>query len=309
MATKRTWRIPRQLVFQGFVTAINIHDPATKRDRSVSFKNHILTADVNGKTLFLLPNTAGKGIPSASESKTEKGRKLYSRWGGTKKGLSFSVAIPDKGEFKFEGLCLDIFYTSDKHGSGTSGYVDYVHTFKALPYVTRMQRSEVYRISMVNVTARGIEDNASAMKGYRKAVQERTSMKIKKHNPVIPSTKRTARINPKKAQDPELWYERIRDAVKKITPIETLRDVARNGAEGGYPSWTYYEQTVRFYEAHKEDIFRMLSSMSEDSGVTVIELLSLSRSSSQINDYDTFANLLAWWALEYVAQRETEQEE
>ena len=84
----------------------------------------------------------------------------------------------------------------------------------------------------------------------------------------------------------------------------TMRDVANNSAAGGFPGFTYYADTTKFYDTNSDIIWKALC---EDADLLASEPMQLVASFNfSINDETDFKNALAWYALERVAQRYVE---
>lgn len=77
-----------------------------------------------------------------------------------------------------------------------------------------------------------------------------------------------------------------------------LNDVINHGAISGFSGFIYYSDTVRFFEAFKNEIFDMIYDYYN--GNLKDFFLSL-RGLEDIGSYDQFANLLSWVTLETVA--------
>lgn len=87
-------------------------------------------------------------------------------------------------------------------------------------------------------------------------------------------------------------------------PWGWIDDLAVHGCESGMVSGLiYYNETSKFYEAHKEEIWEMLAEDAESTGENILVMLSQMRWAGNISDESTFANYLAWYAYETAAQR------
>lgn len=112
--------------------------------------------------------------------------------------------------------------------------------------------------------------------------------------------------------------------------ISTMEDVARHGAEGGFPGFTYYKDTIKFYAENRDEIVRRLEALAEELGEDVIMMVRTFNclssppttfgkprvphyTSSDVGRvlyvtekdedvYTQIANALAWFALEDVAR-------
>ena len=155
--------IPSTLVFFGFARSISIQDRDGESRKVHTFKNHLLTASVDGKTIYLVPNTASKRIPNVASGIVDKGKKLYRKWSGGKESTSLGVQVKS-GKPKMIGYCEDVYYTSDKFKT-LGKFSDYIHDFKKMPCVYKS--GDTYKLYPVRVTARGIEDSSLGLKSKK----------------------------------------------------------------------------------------------------------------------------------------------
>ena len=89
-----------------------------------------------------------------------------------------------------------------------------------------------------------------------------------------------------------------------------ITDVATHGCSGGTISdLIYYEDTVKFYDDHQEEIWEELRNMSENMGFSIPFILSDFKGAKNVDSDHTFKNLLAWWICEHVAQRISNERE
>jgi hypothetical protein len=85
---------------------------------------------------------------------------------------------------------------------------------------------------------------------------------------------------------------------------DTLRDLAKHGAEGGFPGITYYTDTVAMYEAHTDEIWDALYEDSEGTGGIPAFIAGLG-GAEHVGSQTQFANLLVWYMAERVAGETT----
>lgn len=100
--------------------------------------------------------------------------------------------------------------------------------------------------------------------------------------------------------------------------IDTMRDVAKGGADAGFPGFCYYSDTSEFYSKNSYWVKQALIEQARDLGENVSDMVASFRclrdqvSVSEIEEVlmglgtDSSASLLvknalAWWALEVVA--------
>ena len=107
-------------------------------------------------------------------------------------------------------------------------------------------------------------------------------------------------------------------AVLRRVDRESLEDVCRHGAAGGFSGFIYYPDTLAFYSAHKADILAMAQAMADDFGEDMLAMIAgfgclrdekLSASaigealfSGRGEDAQSVRNAMAWFALEEVAR-------
>jgi len=100
--------------------------------------------------------------------------------------------------------------------------------------------------------------------------------------------------------------------------LQTLSDVANHGAAGGYGGFTYYDDTVEFCDANKEDIDQIVMELARELGESVVGLVSGFTLVDQhvvesflmgykTEEDTTIKNHLAWFALEDTAYKLTER--
>lgn len=119
-----------------------------------------------------------------------------------------------------------------------------------------------------------------------------------------------------KAQDTR--YPRLTRAILRRIDRETLEDVCRHGASGGFSGFTYYTDTLAFYKAHKADILAMANVMADEMGEDMLAMVAGFNclkadklTATQIgealftgrgDDAQGVRNAMAWFALEEVAR-------
>jgi len=80
-------------------------------------------------------------------------------------------------------------------------------------------------------------------------------------------------------------------------------------ANDGYAGFTYYKDTVEFYDEYAPEIWEQLNEVSEQLGQRPTEVISSFGCVDSIVDDETFKNALAWFALEEVARYLQDKEE
>ena len=101
--------------------------------------------------------------------------------------------------------------------------------------------------------------------------------------------------------------------------FDTLEDVSKHGADGGFGAFCYYSDTVKFAVDNKKDILILCQSLADDIGEDVLSMIAgfnclkdMDLKPSEVgavvygNDHDSdeaiqILNALAWFALEETA--------
>jgi hypothetical protein len=113
-------------------------------------------------------------------------------------------------------------------------------------------------------------------------------------------------------------FPRLTRAVLRRVDRESLEDVVRHGASGGFGGFTYYADTLAFYKAHKGDILAMAEAMASDLGEDMLAMIAGfgclrndKLSATEIGEAlysgrgecaQTVRNAMSWFALEEVAR-------
>ncbi|MCP1768306.1 DUF7222 domain-containing protein (plasmid) [Bradyrhizobium barranii] len=80
------------------------------------------------------------------------------------------------------------------------------------------------------------------------------------------------------------------------------RDIARHGADCGFPSISYTSDTVCIFDRFADEIWAMAVADAEEYGHTnVCEMIAGFKRSDMLADYDSFKNLMVWYACEKLA--------
>lgn len=109
----------------------------------------------------------------------------------------------------------------------------------------------------------------------------------------------------------------IRSVIRQLGGKELLSDICSCGANAGFSGFTYYSDTVDFYNRNKGEIIELLNSTYDDFGYkSITEMIKAFNCLNDITDdeigktlygmkrqQDTqVANALSWYALEEVAR-------
>jgi len=103
---------------------------------------------------------------------------------------------------------------------------------------------------------------------------------------------------------PENVQKMVRAIRRKLT-LADLADVAEHGADAGWPGFTYYRETTRFYDRHKEAIWELLWNDCQVYGSNIPAMIG--SFNSAVSTATEFENLLVWLALETVARNIIEE--
>ena len=124
-----------------------------------------------------------------------------------------------------------------------------------------------------------------------------------------------------KARAGETRFPALTRAILNHLDMAELEDVARHGADAGWPGFTYYSDTGAFFQTHKADILALAKQDAEDMGTDMLEMIRGFRclgnngkpdySMAEIGEAiyagagecaDVIQNAMAWFALEEVAR-------
>ena len=68
-------------------------------------------------------------------------------------------------------------------------------------------------------------------------------------------------------------YKTLINAVINRLGIDNVENVNGHGISGGYPGFTWYSDTVRFFNRHKKDILRMAEDMADQLGEDMLSMI------------------------------------
>jgi hypothetical protein len=93
----------------------------------------------------------------------------------------------------------------------------------------------------------------------------------------------------------------------EYSDYDIFEDIASHSADAGFSGFIYTAECVDFYEQHEDAIYAMLQEDADSMGYSNIEeMVSNFGRSDMLDSPDGRKNLLAWYALETVARRETD---
>ena len=103
--------------------------------------------------------------------------------------------------------------------------------------------------------------------------------------------------------------------------LSTLNDICTHGASGGFSGFTYYSDTINFYDRNKIQIIKLLESLADDLGEDPLVMVAnfnciksdklttfqVAEAIYQTNaeHETTIKNVLAWFTLEEIARHIT----
>jgi hypothetical protein len=105
--------------------------------------------------------------------------------------------------------------------------------------------------------------------------------------------------------------ENLKKAVEKIIEkgrkenAHFLEDIIKHGIESGIiGELVYYADTSKFYREYEDDIWELLSDMTDELGYdNVFSFLSTLKSASTVSTSSQFEGLLVWLAVEEIARQ------
>lgn len=82
---------------------------------------------------------------------------------------------------------------------------------------------------------------------------------------------------------------------------EQIGDLIEYGAAGGFPGLTYYSDTGKLYEEHKDEIWDALFEDAENQGLSIPALVGTFGGAENVGSHAQFENLLVWYMAERTA--------
>jgi hypothetical protein len=100
----------------------------------------------------------------------------------------------------------------------------------------------------------------------------------------------------------ELEKRVVRDACSSDRPVQYLDEVSEHGCQSGIVSGlTYYTDTCKFYEKHKDEIWGLIEEGADNDGVSMMKFITNLNGGKDIGGVEQFENLLAWFGYEQSA--------
>lgn len=106
-------------------------------------------------------------------------------------------------------------------------------------------------------------------------------------------------------------HEELLEAIKEHSTLDdmTIKHAAEHGAHAGFSGFTYYEDTIEFYDKNENLIWELLEDQATQFGQNIPEFIGNFSSADNVVDQTTFKNLLTWFALEEAGHYLIRQEE
>ena len=98
-------------------------------------------------------------------------------------------------------------------------------------------------------------------------------------------------------------HGKLLKAIKKHSNMEEdeIMQAGQHGADAGWPGFTYYTDTVKFYDKNADDIWELANLMADDLGEkSTLEMIGKFNGAKNVSSDDTFKNLMSWFALEEI---------
>ena len=97
----------------------------------------------------------------------------------------------------------------------------------------------------------------------------------------------------------------IKEWILETQEPEDIISISKNGCvNGACNDLIYYNDTVKFYYDHKDEIWELLEQESKEFGHnTVFSFMSTWSEYANVTSDTTFKNLLAWWSVEHVCNQ------
>lgn len=86
-----------------------------------------------------------------------------------------------------------------------------------------------------------------------------------------------------------------------------LRGLAEHGADAGWPGLVYTQDCVQLFDKFSAELWGLMVVDALDYGYqNVAEFMASWRRADMLNDFDTFRNLIVWFAAEKIARELTD---
>ena len=68
-------------------------------------------------------------------------------------------------------------------------------------------------------------------------------------------------------------YRGLIEAVISRIDEDAIQDVSLHGADGGFAGFTYYDDTVTFFDKYKKDILALAEDVAKQMGIELLDLI------------------------------------
>ena len=84
---------------------------------------------------------------------------------------------------------------------------------------------------------------------------------------------------------------------------EIVKDVAEHGADQGFPGWTHYSETTKFFRKNRKTILKYVDELASYSRIAPVRMDDLAKAlyMDKGPEVERVYNIMAWFALEEVA--------
>ena len=104
----------------------------------------------------------------------------------------------------------------------------------------------------------------------------------------------------------------IKEWILETQETEDIKNISEKGCvNGACNDLIYYDDTTKFYDDHKNEIWELLEDEAEEFGFNnVFEFMGTwSHYAKNVNSDTSFKNLLAWWSVENICYQIINSEE
>lgn len=65
----------------------------------------------------------------------------------------------------------------------------------------------------------------------------------------------------------------INAVIRQLGGRDYLRDVSNHGASGGFPGFTYYTDTIKFFRNNRKEIVELVNEYAQDMGESALDMI------------------------------------
>lgn len=99
--------------------------------------------------------------------------------------------------------------------------------------------------------------------------------------------------------------EKLHKAIKRHSKMEDeeIIQAGEHGADSGWPGFTYYTDTEKFYDKNADEIWELANQSADDFGEeSTLAMIAKFGGAKNVADDKTFKNLMSWFALEEIGR-------